>query len=144
MGVNPSVCAPESRATLVEPIQNSLSRAYEVLDGTPFTKPAAFRVTRLDHYSDLDGAAPLDFDPEYIRGDQYNVGAIAAALTRPHQCRELFSAAEAVPLLQAQEVVQPWIVAALTGQVPAQPVPEEVLAEFRLIQHCDVMTGDLH
>jgi hypothetical protein len=143
VGSSPSVCGPGSRLRLLVPVQASLADAYQKLEGTDFTRPASFRVTRVDHYSDLDGAAPLDFDPAFIRGDRYDRGAVARALLRPHQCRELFDAAGSVRILDAQDRILPWLTAVLDGSTQARPVPPIVRTSFEVIQTCSPMTGDL-
>lgn len=139
----PAVCGPQSRLPLLVPVQRSFHRAYTVLDGTPFVEPSAFTVTRLDQYSSLGSAAPLDFDPAYLRDGAYDNGAVARALVRPHQCEGLFDASAAVPLLDAQDVVLPWLQGVLnSGRRPAQ-VPPPVLAAFDVIESCTVRTTDL-
>jgi hypothetical protein len=143
LGSSPSVCGPQSRLPLLRPVQTSLAQAYRELEGTDFTRPASFRVTRLDHYAHLDGAAPLDFDPAFIRGSQYDEGAVARALVRPHQCRDLFDPTLSVPILDAQDRVLPWLEAVLRGQTPSRPVPQQVQSSFDVIQECATMTDDL-
>jgi hypothetical protein len=144
VGRAPAVCGPQSRLPLLRPVQASLADAYRALDGTEFVGPRAFSVERVDHYSHLAGAAPLDFDPAFLRGDRYDTVAVAGLLLRPHQCRALFDASGAGPILEAQSRVQPWLVAVLRGGIPARPVPAEVSADFDIIQQCAQMTGDLH
>lgn len=142
VGSSPSVCGPRSRLRLLVPVQTSLADAYRKLEGTDFTRPTSFRVTRVDHYSDLHGAAPLDFDPAFIRGDHYDRGATALALLRPHQCRELFDAAGSVAILNAQDRILPWLTAVLDDEV-ALPIPAAVQSAFEVIETCSPMTGDL-
>ncbi|QNN48404.1 hypothetical protein H9L10_08580 [Phycicoccus endophyticus] len=143
VGSNPRLCGPQSRLPLLAMAQPTFARAYERLRGTPFVAPTAFRVTRLDHYSQLDGAAPLDFDPSQIPDDRAATSQVVAALLRPHQCADLFDATGAVALLDAQDVVRPWLTGVLEDRVPAQPVPDEVADAFSVVLSCRVMTGDL-
>jgi hypothetical protein len=143
IGRAPSVCGPRSRLPMLRPVQASFAAAYLKLGATDFTRPTSFRVTRVDHYSELDGAAPLDFDPAFIQGTRYAPGAVAQALVRPHQCRELFGATSAIPLLKAQDRVVPWLQAVLVGRASARPVPADVESSFQLIEHCTPMTGNL-
>ena len=143
VGSAPAVCGPRSRLPLLPPVQASLAEAYTQLAGTEFIRPTAFRVTRLDHYAHLDGAAPLDFDPADVHNDRYDNDAVARALVRPHQCSELFVASSAEPLLQAQDVVIPWLLQVLAGETAATPVPDDVSLAFARIQNCRPMTGDL-
>ncbi|GAB3681424.1 hypothetical protein GCM10028814_17810 [Angustibacter aerolatus] len=143
VGRAPSVCGPASRRELLVPVQASLADAYRRLDGTPFTRPTSFRVTRLDHYSQLHGAAPLDLDPELVHDGRYDLGATARLLLRPHQCRELYSASGSLPVLTAQEQVEPWLVGVLRGQRPGHPVPPDVRRAFAVVERCTPVTTDL-
>jgi hypothetical protein len=143
VGHHPAVCGPVSRLPLLEPVQRSLADGYRRLDGTPFVAPQRFTVARLDHYAKLGSAAPLDFDPANVTARGYTPDATARALARPHQCAELYSAKEAGPILDAQDVVQGWLVAVLVGQAPPHPVPPRVTASFDAIRSCRVMRGDL-
>lgn len=153
VGNAPAVCGPASRTRLLVPVQTSLAQAYRTLAGTDFTRPAAFTVTRLDHYADLHGAAPLDFDPTLIRAEKdsgtddrgagsYTPAGVVAALLRPHQCAEVFTAQQAPLILDAQDRVRPWLEAVLADRVPARLVPDDVQAAFEVIEHCDVVTGN--
>lgn len=144
IGRDPAVCGPQSRLKILGPVQTSLAEAYVRLAGTDFVRPAAFRVTRLDHYSDLAGAAPLDFDPADVHGGRYSDEAVARALVRPHQCTGLFEASSAEPLLEAQDVMVPWLLRVLAGQQAASPVPPNVATAFQSIEDCRQMTWDLH
>lgn len=143
VGRHPAVCGPTSRLPLLEPVQTSLADSYHTLDGTQFVAPQRFTVARLDQYAKLGSAAPLDFDPANLTAQGYSPQATARALARPHQCAELFSAKEAGPLLDAQDVVQGWLVAVLVGQTPPKPVPSDVTSAFEAILSCHVMRGDL-
>lgn len=143
IGGTPSVCGPQSRLSLLRPVQASLADAYRTLEGTDFTRPTSFRVTRLDHYAELHGSAPLDFDPAFIRGNRYDKGAIAQALVRPHQCLDLFDATRSVPILDAQDRVQPWLKAVLSGETQPHPVPPVVASSFKVVANCAPMTGNL-
>lgn len=144
VGTEPSLCGPQSRVPLLAMAQPSFARAYSRLGGTPFRGPSAFRVTRLDQYSQLEGAAPLDFDPSGLaNGREYEPNRIASALLRPHQCKGLFDAEDSVPILAAQSMVTPWLVDVVSGQRSGRPVPTEVLTAFSTIENCDVYTGDL-
>ncbi|WP_432507595.1 hypothetical protein [Kineococcus arenarius] len=148
VGSAPAVCGPASRTRLLVPVQTSLAKAYRTLAGTDFTRPAKYTVTRLDHYADLDGAAPLDFDPTLIHHTEggtasYARSGVLAALLRPHQCREVFTAQRAPLILDAQDRVRPWLDAVLAGQTPARPVPTAVQSAFDVIADCDVVTGNL-
>jgi len=100
-------------------------------------------VTRLDNYAQLDGAAPLDFDPAFIRGSRYSDDAVARILARPHQCQEMFDATGSVPILDAQDRVVPWLRAVLSGQTSARPVPPEIETAFKVIEDCTPMTRNL-
>jgi hypothetical protein len=143
-GSAPEVCGPVSRLKLLVPVQRSMTMAYHRLEGTAFVKPRAFTVTRLDHYSDLNGSAPLDFDPAHVHQGSYDSDALAEALMRPHTCADLFDAEDAIPILDAQDRVRPWMLAVLQGNRPALPVPDYVTDAFATIQNCSVFAGDLH
>lgn len=144
VGSSPSLCGPQSRLGLLRRAQPSFAAAYARLEGTPFDGPDAFRVTRLDHYSRLNGAAPLDFDPAGLSSPQgYPLSGVVAALLRPHQCRGLFDAQQSVPLLEAQHRISPWLEDVVSGRRPGQPVPPAVLDDFSTITSCDVFSGDL-
>lgn len=154
VGTAPAVCGPASRARLLVPVQASLAAAYTTLAGTDFAGPSTYTVTRLDHYADLHGAAPLDFDPALLhegpghdgledpRSDVYAQPGVVAALLRPHQCRELFNAEQALAILNAQDRVRPWLQAVLEERTAARPVPTAVQTAFTVIESCDVMTTD--
>ncbi len=134
VGSDPAVCGPRSRLKLLRPVQTSLADAYRALAGTDFTGPTSFRVVRVEHHSDLNGAAPLDFDPAFIRGDRYDPGAIARILARPYTCRALYEAASAAPILDAEDQVVPWLQAVLSGKAPARPVPDQVASSFEVME----------
>lgn len=141
LGQNPRVCGPKSRLPLLEPVAISLRDAYAKLQGTDFVQPREFRITRYDDYSQLHGDAPLDFDPAYIKDGRYSIGATVNLLLRPHQCKELFSATSAVPILEAQDRTAPWLAGVLQGRRPARPVPDAIKADFALTRNCTVLTG---
>lgn len=141
-GTVPALCGPRSRVPLLAMAQPAFARAYERLQGTEFVRPSHFTVTRLGRYSDLDGAAPLDFDPAALTGRGYPPGSVVAALLRPHECAELFDAAEAVPVLEAQGRVEPWLLNVVEGRRPARPEPPEVSSSFDVILDCRVYTGN--
>jgi hypothetical protein len=143
IGSAPAVCGPRSRLPLLRPVQTSLARSYLSLAGTDFVRPMAFRVTRYDHYAELGGAAPLEFNPEEIHNGRYSNVALAGALLRPHQCTELFSSLAGGPLMEAQDRIRPWLLQVLARETAAVPVPAEVSSAFELIEHCRPMTWNL-
>lgn len=142
VGSEPALCGPRSRLPLLARAQPSFALAYERLRGTAFAQPTSFRVTRLSHYSTLGDSAPLDFDPASLRQGAYPSGRVVAALLRPHECKALFDAEQALPLLEAQERLTPWLLHVVEGRRSAQPVPPDVVADFSAITECDVFTGD--
>lgn len=141
IGDDPSVCAPRSRLQLLQPVQASLADAYARLHGTDFTRPTTFRVTRGD-FSNLGGAAPLEYHPEDVRGDGYDTFATAEVLMRPHACAELYGGSGMDRVFNAQDVVRPWLERVIKGQAPGAPVPPEVASAFDVIQGCHAQTGD--
>lgn len=144
IGQAPSVCGPKSRLPLVRPMQAALAGAYRKLEGTDFTKPTSFRVTRLDHYSELQGAAPLDFDPALLNEGRSNTWIVASALLRPSQCLDWFDAPSSKRISDAQDRARPWLEEVLAGGTPARPVPAAVASAFKVVEGCTAMTWDLH
>ncbi|MGL5865076.1 MAG: hypothetical protein ACRCYX_04275 [Dermatophilaceae bacterium] len=142
VGSAPALCGPRSRVPLLAMAQPTFAEAYRRLAGTEFTGPNSFRVTRLGHYSELDGAAPLDFDPAALDDGEYDPTNVVDALLRPHECRELFDAEAAVPVLLAQERTVPWLREVIDGRRAAVPTPVEVSRDFATILNCDVYTGN--
>ncbi|GMA87654.1 hypothetical protein GCM10025868_29040 [Angustibacter aerolatus] len=125
------------------PVQASLADAYRRLDGTPFTRPTSFRVTRLDHYSRLHGAAPLDLDPEPGARRSVRPRRHRPAAAAPAPVPGLYSASGSLPVLTAQEQVEPWLVGVLRGQRPGHPVPPDVRRAFAVVERCTPVTTDL-
>lgn len=142
VGSAPALCGPRSRVPLLAMAQPDFQRAYERLAGTEFTRPTRFTVTRLNAYTRLDGAAPLDFDPGALTDLGYPTFNIVSALLRPHECRGLFDAQASVPILEAQAHVDPWLTGVVEGRRSPTPVPEDIEKAFTVITDCEVFTGE--
>jgi hypothetical protein len=140
-GTAPSVCAPRSRVQLMLPVQASLAEAYRQLQGTEFTRPTSFRVVRGDDLSGLNGAAPLEYEPESVQGSGYRTFATAQALLNPHRCLELYGGPGIDRIMGAQDRVRPWLEGVLEGRTPGFPVPADVASSFTVIEDCQVQTG---